>query len=214
MLNGETRLPSQPINPKPNNEDHDLERGDPLCSDIPGKGARIQKISWMTEFLEHRKSHASSSHEPTLDLEPTPARSVVLGKHSVCTHFSKTKIARAARRLKLPGFRAEDALAEPYLVQKILVIWLQQIQKFTVKSWCRTWSPRRSSHIRAKQKLLRKQKGACKSSWSRTGSVKDTYTGNSLEFGKACKDLSWNHCTSTPHRSEIWCDCWKSSAQR
>ena len=27
-------------------------------------------------------------------------------------------------------------------------------------------------------------------------------TGISLEFGKACEDLSWNHCTSTPHRSE------------
>ena len=28
------------------------------------------------------------------------------------------------------------------------------------------------------------------------------YTDNSVEFGKACEDLSWNHCTSTPHRSE------------
>ena len=28
------------------------------------------------------------------------------------------------------------------------------------------------------------------------------YTDNFLEFGKACEDLSWNHCTSTPHRSE------------
>ena len=28
------------------------------------------------------------------------------------------------------------------------------------------------------------------------------YTANSLQFGKACEDLSWNHCTSTPHRSE------------
>ena len=28
------------------------------------------------------------------------------------------------------------------------------------------------------------------------------YTDNSLEFGKACKDLARNHCTSTPHRSE------------
>ena len=27
------------------------------------------------------------------------------------------------------------------------------------------------------------------------------YTDNSFE-GKACEDLSWNHCTSTPHRSE------------
>ena len=28
------------------------------------------------------------------------------------------------------------------------------------------------------------------------------YTHNSLEFGKACEDLSWNHCMLTPYRSE------------
>ena len=71
-----------------------------------------------------------------------------------------------------------------------------------MQSWCKTWPPNRSSRIRAKQKLLRKHKGARKSSWSRTGSLKVIYTDNSLEFGKACDDLSWNHCTSTPHRSE------------
>ena len=27
------------------------------------------------------------------------------------------------------------------------------------------------------------------------------YSDNSLEFGKSCEELSWNHCTSTPHRS-------------
>ena len=27
------------------------------------------------------------------------------------------------------------------------------------------------------------------------------YTDNSMEFGKECADLSWNHRTSTPHRS-------------
>ena len=69
---------------------------------------------------EHRDSHASSSHEPTL--EPTPARSVDLGKHSVYSISSKTEIAISARRPKLQGHRAEDALAEPYLVLKILVI--------------------------------------------------------------------------------------------
>ena len=35
-----------------------------------------------------------------------------------------------------------------------------------------------------------------------TRKPKVNYTDNSLEFGKACEDLSWNHCTSTPHRSE------------
>ena len=28
------------------------------------------------------------------------------------------------------------------------------------------------------------------------------YTDNSLEFSTSCEELSWNHCTSTPHRSE------------
>ena len=25
---------------------------------------------------------------------------------------------------------------------------------------------------------------------------------NLMEFGKACEEVTWNHCTSTPHRSE------------
>ena len=71
-----------------------------------------------------------------------------------------------------------------------------------MQSWCRTWPPKRFSRIRAKQKLLRKHKGACRSSWSPNRKPKVIYTYNSLEFGKTSEDLSWNHCTSTPHRSE------------
>ena len=95
----------------------------------------------------------------------------------------KTEIARSARGPKLQEHRAEDALAEPYLVQIILVIWWQQITKYSMKivdletvidllSWCRTWPPNGSSQIRAKQKLLRKHREACKSSWSPIGSLK------------------------------------------
>ena len=69
---------------------------------------------------EHRDSHASSSHESSL--VPTLARSEDLGKHSVYTHFVKTEITRSVEEPKLQGLRAEDALAEPYLVEKILVI--------------------------------------------------------------------------------------------
>ena len=35
-----------------------------------------------------------------------------------------------------------------------------------------------------------------------TRKQKVIYTDNSLEFGKSCEELSWSHCTSTPHRSE------------
>ena len=41
-----------------------------------------------------------------------------------------------------------------------------------MQSWCKTLLPNGSSRIRAKLKLLRKPKGACKSSWSRIGSLK------------------------------------------
>ena len=35
-----------------------------------------------------------------------------------------------------------------------------------------------------------------------TRKPKVIYTDKSLEFGKSCEELSWNHCTSTPHGSE------------
>ena len=77
-------------NPKPNkNENTYRERGNPLYSDIS---------EWLQEFREnlvddrvpeHRDSHASSSHETSL--EPTPTRSVDLVKHSVYSHFPKDR---------------------------------------------------------------------------------------------------------------------------
>ena len=48
---------------------------------------------------EHRDSHASSSHEPSL--EPTPARSEDLGKHSVYTHFPKDRNCEICQRTKI-----------------------------------------------------------------------------------------------------------------
>ena len=35
-----------------------------------------------------------------------------------------------------------------------------------------------------------------------TRKSKVIYTDNSMKFGKSCEELSWNHCTSTPHTSE------------
>ena len=71
-----------------------------------------------------------------------------------------------------------------------------------MQSWCRTWPPNGFSRIRRKQKLHKKRKRACKSSWSQIGTRKSFTLKMSLECGKAFEDLSWNHCTSTPHRSE------------
>ena len=70
-----------------------------------------------------------------------------------------------------------------------------------MQSWCRTWPPNGSNLIRVKQKLHRKPREACKSSWSQIGSPK-SFTLTILWTGKSCEDSSWNHCTSTRHTSE------------
>ena len=41
-----------------------------------------------------------------------------------------------------------------------------------MQTWCRIWPPSGSSRIRAKQKLHRKHREACKNSWSQVGSLK------------------------------------------
>ena len=99
--------------PKPKKKETKIELGDPLCSDILG---------WLQEFREnlvddeipaHGDSHASSSHEASL--EPTFKRREDLCKHSVYTHISlKTDIARSVKGPKLQGHHAEEAVAEPY----------------------------------------------------------------------------------------------------
>ena len=184
-----------------------IERGNPLDSEIPEWLQEFREILVDDEIPLQGGSHASSSHEVSFEL--TTKRREDLGKHSVYTHFPKAEIARSARGPKSQGHRAEDAMAESYLVQKILVIWLQQITRFSVKivnletitdmqSWCRTWPLNGSSRIRVKQKVHRKHRESCKKTWSQIGSLK-SFT---LTFPKACEDLSWNHCTLTPHRSE------------
>ena len=72
------------------------------------------------EIPEHGDSHASSSHE--VSLEPTFKRREDLGKHSVFFLISlKTEIARSVKGPKIQGSHAEDAMAEPYFVLKNLV---------------------------------------------------------------------------------------------
>ena len=71
-----------------------------------------------------------------------------------------------------------------------------------MQSWCRTWPPNESKHFHAKQKLPRKLKRSLQKLLEPDRTPKVIYTENSLEFGKSCEDLTWNHCTSTPHRSD------------
>ena len=96
-----------------------IERGNSLNCEIP---------EWLQDFREHLVddeiplqggSHASSSHEASL--EPTTKRREDLGKHSVEIHFPNDRNCEICRRTRITRARAEDAMAKPYLVLKILV---------------------------------------------------------------------------------------------
>ena len=63
-----------------------------------------------------------------------------------------------------------------------------------MQSWCQSY-PSKTKTSQETQKNLQKF-------LEPERKPKVIYTDNSLEFGKACEDLSWNHCTSAPHRSE------------
>ena len=75
--------------PKTNKKEPQKERGDtllkerrdPLYSEIPEWLQDFREKLVDDEIPEHGDSHASSSHE--VSLEPTPARSADLCKHSV-----------------------------------------------------------------------------------------------------------------------------------
>ena len=86
-------------NPKTNKKEPKMERDDPLCSEIP---------EWLQEFMqnlvddeipEQGDSHASSSHE--VSLEPIFKRRENLCKHSVSTHLFKDRNCEICRRTKI-----------------------------------------------------------------------------------------------------------------
>ena len=198
-------------NPKPNkNENHDTERGDPLFSEI---------LEWLQEFRENcvddrvperRDSHASSSHE--LSSEPTSARSEDLGKHSVYTHFptdrnceicQRTKITRAPCRRRIGGAvpRAEHFVDLITADHKVLSESCETRNKCRYAIVVQDLATQWIQSYPCKQKLQETQRSLQKF-LEPDRKPKVMYTDNSLEFGKACEDLSWNHCTSPPHRSE------------
>ena len=156
-------------------------------------------------------SHASSSHEDSL--EPTTKRREDLGKHSVYTHFPKDRNCEICKRTKITRVpcRRRNGEAVPRAVNfgdlitayhKVLSdncesrnnhryeVVVQDLATQWIQAYpCKNKTSQETQ--RSLQKFLEPER-----------KPKVIYTDNSLEFGKACEDLSWNHCTSTPHPSE------------
>ena len=135
-------------------------------------------------------SHASSSHEASLEL--TTKRREDLGKHNVHTHFPRDRNCEFCKRTKITRApcRRRNGEAVPRAVNfGDLITADHKVLSDNCESPCKNKTSQETQ--RSLQKFLEPER-----------KQKVIYTDNSLEFGKACEDLSWNHCTSTPHRSE------------
>ena len=75
------------------------ERRDPSYSEIPEWLQEFRQNLVDDEVPEHGDSHASSSHE--VSLEPTFKRREDLCKHSVQTHFPKDRNCEICQRIKI-----------------------------------------------------------------------------------------------------------------
>ena len=157
------------------------------------------------------ETHASSSHEASL--EPILKRREDLCKHSVYTHFPKDRNCKICKRTKITRAqcRRRSGEAVPRVENfgdlltanhKILsdtcesrnnhryAVVVQDLVTQCIQAYpCKTKTSQETQ--RSLQKFLEPDR-----------KPKVVYTENSLEFGKSCEDLSWKHCTSTPHRSE------------
>ena len=125
----------------------------------------------------------------------------------------KTEIARSVRGPKLQGPRAEDELAQPYFEQQFFGDLTTADHKI-LSEGCESRNNHRYAVVVQDLATQWIQAYPCKTTTSQetrkslqkflepNRKPKVIYTDNSSEFGKAWEDLSWNHCTSTPHRSE------------
>ena len=202
--------------PKTNKkEDHDNPGETPVCSD------NSEIPEWLQEFRENLVddeiplqggSHASSSHEASL--EPIEMRREELGKHNVHTHFPKdrnceickrTKITRApCRRRKGEAVPRADNFGDLITADhKVLSDNCESRNNHRYAVVVQDLATQMDPGVSVrKQNFTRNPAQLAKVPGARERKPKVIYTDNSLEFGKACEDLSWNHCTSTPHRSE------------
>ena len=143
---------------------------------------------------EHRHSHASSSHE--LSLEPKAARSADLCKHSVYTHFPKDRNCEICKRTKIT--RAPCRRTHWRSRTSCRKCWWFDHSRSQSSQW-RLWISKQSS-------ICSRGAGLGHPMYPIIPVQNKNFSGNTKG---ACKS-SWSHKRKP---KVIYRYCWKSSAQ-
>ena len=164
-----------------------------------------------TENLEIAEMPAAANISHVSDPE-RPVK-VAPSKRSIYIHFPKDQNCEVCKRTKITrapcGWRTGDSVPRAEKFGDLITA-----DHKVLNEGCESRSNHRYSVVvqdlatqwiqsdQCKTKTCQQTKGVYESFSSRRQSQKVTHTDNSLEFGKSCEDLSWNHRTSTLHRSE------------
>ena len=130
-------------------------------------------------------------------------------KHSIYTHFPKDRICEVYKRTKITRAPCRRRNGEPVSRAEKCGDLITADHK-VVSDGGESRNSHRYAVVVQDSVAQRIQSYPCKpkTEWSLrmflepSEKPKVSCTDNSLKFGKACEDLSWNHRTSTPHRSE------------
>ena len=135
------------------------------------------------------------------------------GKHSTFAHFPKDRHCEVCKRTKMTRAPCRRRTGNPVPRAEKFVDLITAGHR-VLSEECESRNNHRYAVVVQDLATQRIQSYPCKTQTSQETeqSVRKflesiatppvIHTRNSLEFGRACEELSWNHCTFTPHRSE------------
>ena len=197
-------------NQKNTEKNRDIVTGIGTSCEMCQKGWRISQKNRWTKECQHQASRdtpANTSHDSDSE-RPTK---VLSRKHIIAhTHFPKVRNCNVCLRTNVTGApcrkRTGEALPRAENVGDLITADHKVLSdncesrnnhryavvvQYLATQWTQSYPCKtKTSQEKARMFLARSEK------------PKVIYTDNSMEFGNAREDLSWNHCTSTPHRSE------------
>ena len=137
-------------------------------------------------------------------------------KHCIYTHFPKDRNCEICKRTKSTralckentgeAIRRAEKFGDLIAADHTVLTTDNRIAQFgavvvhdLATQWIQSY-PCKTQTSRETERSLRKF-------LELSGKTKVIFTDSSLEFGKSCEDLSWNHCTSTNALSirDEWC---------
>ena len=174
-----------------------------------------ERLEEFTENLEDKAVPAlrDTPANTSQDSDAERPTKVASRKHSIYTHFPNDRNCEICKRSKITRApcRKRTGVAVPWAENfgdlitadhKVLNEVGETRNKHRDAVVVQDFATQRIQSCPCNTKTSQETETSLRKFLEPSEKTKVIHTDNSLEFGKSCEDSSWNHCTSTPHRSE------------